>query len=163
LTKIGPDGAKTLLTDEVGAISAARGLSPDGSLLVVGTTNANGANQRAITGIDPQTGAVLWTIPLPVEDNWPLTAVDIPAFTPDGSRIYVCVSGLNKRYLYAVQLKPASCTADINTDGVLDFFDVSDFINAFGSGEPDADFNTDGNIDFFDVSDFIQAFNAGCP
>lgn len=58
---------------------------------------------------------------------------------------------------------PAGCPADINDDGVLDFFDVSDFINAFGSNDPAADFNNDGNIDFFDVSDFIQAFNAGCP
>lgn len=57
----------------------------------------------------------------------------------------------------------AGCPADINNDGVLDFFDVSGFISAFNAGEPDGDFNEDGNFDFFDVSGFINAFNAGCP
>ncbi|MGJ8635559.1 MAG: hypothetical protein ACSHX5_01755 [Phycisphaerales bacterium] len=49
------------------------------------------------------------------------------------------------------------CDADINGDGVLDFFDISGFLN----GAPD--FNGDGQFDFFDVSDFIAAFSVGCP
>lgn len=56
-----------------------------------------------------------------------------------------------------------TCVADFTGDGMLDFFDVSDFINAFSAIDPSADFNDDGNIDFFDVSDYLQAFNAGCP
>jgi len=27
----------------------------------------------------------------------------------------------------------------------------------------EADLNTDGDLDFFDVSDFLNAYNAGCP
>lgn len=55
------------------------------------------------------------------------------------------------------------CTPDMNNDEVLDFFDISVFLSAFGSANPAADFNDDGQLDFFDVSAFIAAFNAGCP
>lgn len=57
----------------------------------------------------------------------------------------------------------ASCDADLNGDGVLDFFDVSAFISAYNAHDPIADFTNDGNFDFFDVSAFINAYNAGCP
>ncbi len=56
-----------------------------------------------------------------------------------------------------------SCVADFTGDGVLDFFDVSAFLNAFNAGDPSADLTGDGTLDFFDVSAFLNAFNAGCP
>ncbi len=56
-----------------------------------------------------------------------------------------------------------TCIPDMNSDGVLDFFDISAFLIAFGNSDPVADFNSDGQLDFFDVSSFIAAFNAGCP
>ena len=56
-----------------------------------------------------------------------------------------------------------SCVADMNSDGELDFFDVSAFLTAFGDGDPVADFTGDGSFDFFDVSAFLAAFAAGCP
>ena len=55
------------------------------------------------------------------------------------------------------------CLADLTGDGELDFFDVSDFLDAFGAQDPIADFTGDGEYDFFDVSDFLDAFGAGCP
>ena len=55
------------------------------------------------------------------------------------------------------------CQADLNDDGVLDFFDVSAFLQAFGTMDPLADFTGDGSFDFFDVSAFLQAFSTGCP
>ena len=55
------------------------------------------------------------------------------------------------------------CTADLDGDGVLDFFDVSAFLTAFGSGSSDADLNGDGVFDFFDVSLFLTALGVGCP
>ena len=58
---------------------------------------------------------------------------------------------------------PNNCVPDLNGDGVLDFFDVSAFINGFSSQDPSADLNGDGNFDFFDVSAFINAFATGCP
>ncbi len=56
------------------------------------------------------------------------------------------------------------CPADLNTDGLLDFFDVSAFLVAFASDDLTvADLNDDGSLDFFDVSAFLVAFKAGCP
>lgn len=49
------------------------------------------------------------------------------------------------------------CRADINLDGVTDFFDISAFIK-FG-----VDFNGDGAFDFFDVSAFLTSFAEDCP
>jgi agmatine deiminase len=56
-----------------------------------------------------------------------------------------------------------SCVADLTGDGVLNFFDVSVFLNAYSANDPLADFTGDGTLDFFDVSAFLNAFNAGCP
>ena len=55
------------------------------------------------------------------------------------------------------------CPADINGDGLLNFTDVTGFIQAFNAGEARADFTLDGLINFFDVQAFVIAFNAGCP
>ncbi len=57
----------------------------------------------------------------------------------------------------------ASCPADLTGDGVLNFFDVSAFLNAYNAMDPAADFTNDGVFNFFDVSAFLNAFNAGCP
>ena len=58
---------------------------------------------------------------------------------------------------------PAACPADLTGDGMLNFFDVSAFLTAFGDGDLAADFNGDGVLNFFDVSAFLSAFGAGCP
>ena len=55
------------------------------------------------------------------------------------------------------------CPADLTGDGVLNFFDVSAFLNAFSNQDPAADFTGDGVYNFFDVSAFLNAFSAGCP
>ncbi len=64
---------------------------------------------------------------------------------------------------FTQELPPVECPPDINGDGVLNFFDVSAFLNAFNAMNPDGDFNNDGVYNFFDVSAFLNAFNAGCP
>ncbi len=55
------------------------------------------------------------------------------------------------------------CPPDMNFDGVLNFFDVQTFLQAFAAQEPLADFTGDGEHNFFDVQAFLQAFAAGCP
>lgn len=55
------------------------------------------------------------------------------------------------------------CVADLNQDCVLDFFDISAFLTAFGEMDPIADFNDDGSFDFFDISAFLTEFSSGCP
>ncbi|MCL4222120.1 MAG: VCBS repeat-containing protein [Phycisphaerales bacterium] len=58
---------------------------------------------------------------------------------------------------------PPACAPDLTGDGVLDFFDVQAFLQAFSSQQPSGDFNHDGAYDFFDVQAFLQAFANGCP
>jgi len=56
----------------------------------------------------------------------------------------------------------ATCPADLNGDGILDFFDVLAFLEAFAMGSADADFNLDDELNFFDVLAFLEAFAIGC-
>lgn len=65
--------------------------------------------------------------------------------------------------VYVFSVPSDACEADLTGDGVLNFFDVSAFLTAFGIQDPVADFSGDGSFDFFDVSGFLQAFSAGCP
>lgn len=55
------------------------------------------------------------------------------------------------------------CSPDLNADGLLDFFDVQFFLQAFSMQDPIADYNEDGTFDFFDVQAFLNAFSVGCP
>ncbi len=55
------------------------------------------------------------------------------------------------------------CLADRNGDGVLDFFDVQNFLAAFSAQNPSADMNNDGLFDFFDVQFYLNIFSQGCP
>jgi hypothetical protein len=65
---------------------------------------------------------------------------------------------------FTLTLSAMGCNAtDLNADGMLDFFDVSAFLTAFGNMDPIADFNGDGLFNFFDVSEFLTAFGEGCP
>jgi len=55
------------------------------------------------------------------------------------------------------------CIPDFTDDGILDFFDISAFLSALGSGGIEADLNNDGVLDFFDISAFLTLFGQGCP
>ena len=55
------------------------------------------------------------------------------------------------------------CLPDLDANCVLNFFDVSRFIQLYNNHDPQVDFTKDGEFNFFDVSVFIGAFNAGCP
>lgn len=52
----------------------------------------------------------------------------------------------------------AAVLADYDANGVFNFFDVLDFLDAFSIGQ--ADVNGDGVTDFFDVQQFVAAFSA---
>lgn len=51
--------------------------------------------------------------------------------------------------------------ADYNQDGLVDFFDYLDFVDAYSSSDPSSDFNGDTSIDFFDYLDFVDAYSLG--
>ncbi|MGJ8635561.1 MAG: GC-type dockerin domain-anchored protein [Phycisphaerales bacterium] len=57
----------------------------------------------------------------------------------------------------------SDCMADMNKDGVLDFFDISSFLSAFAAHDISADITSNGSWDFFDVSAFLDAFASDCP
>lgn len=55
-----------------------------------------------------------------------------------------------------------TCAADLTGDNVLDFFDISLFLNYFTSNNVRSDLNGDGTFDFFDISLFLQIYNGDC-
>ncbi len=64
---------------------------------------------------------------------------------------------------FEVTFCPPPCPADLNNDGILDFFDVARFLQWFSDGDPRADWNNDTILDFFDVLLYLDAFSTGCP
>lgn len=60
-------------------------------------------------------------------------------------------------YIYHIE-----CAADLNSDDVFDFFDVSMFLEAFANNESIADFTDDGAFDFFDIAAFLEEFSGNC-
>ena len=65
----------------------------------------------------------------------------------------------------SIELTVGQCLpADLSEPyGLLDFFDVSGFLQAFLTNDQSVDINGDGELDFFDISAFLAAFSAGCP
>lgn len=91
---------------------------------------------------------------------WNLASAN--AINEDGQ--IVGVGSLGGDPFRAFLLTPAaSCIADLNNDGVLNFFDVSALLTAFTNQDPLADLNNDGIYNFFDISAFITAYAQGCP
>jgi len=56
----------------------------------------------------------------------------------------------------------SGCPADVNGDGVLNFFDVLAYLENFSSGHPSADLNGDDELNFFDVLLFLEVFSSNC-
>lgn len=102
------------------------------------STAIDGVRGLYSMAIDFETGAMTPVTPAPVETN---------GITPETVRVWA----------------PPSCAADINGDGMLDFFDVADYLQLFSDGDLAADLTGDGVLDFFDVADFLQLFSDGCP
>lgn len=55
------------------------------------------------------------------------------------------------------------CVADFNQDGVVDNDDKQDHATALSNSNPRADVNFDGVINFFDIIDFATIHAGGCP
>ncbi|MCC5823345.1 MAG: CotH kinase family protein [Phycisphaerales bacterium] len=57
-----------------------------------------------------------------------------------------------------------ACLADFDGNGVVNFFDISAYLQAFAAGDPAADLAEPfGELNFFDLAAYLQLFNAGCP
>lgn len=71
--------------------------------------------------------------------------------------------GAGRGMFYAFEVAPPPCPADLNQDGVLNFFDVSAFLTAYSNEDPAVDFDGNGQFNFFDVSAFLTSYGTGCP
>jgi hypothetical protein len=106
--------------------------------------------------VDDQ-GQLIW-------NNNPFTGVRAPD-GPGAANVISSWTGGTGGINYRINMTGvcfAGCSADFNGDGIVDFFDYLDFVQAFAGNDPSADFNADGIIDFFDYLDFVQAFASGC-
>ncbi len=58
----------------------------------------------------------------------------------------------------------AVCVADLAEPfGALNFLDVSAFLTLYGNEDPAADINGDGVFNYFDISKYLEFFQLGCP
>ena len=56
-----------------------------------------------------------------------------------------------------------TCPADFQGDGLVNFFDISKFLQAYINNDQLADMTQDNELDIDDVFSFIDAMNQGCP
>lgn len=96
------------------------------------------------------------TSPLPHNQIWDLASRP----TDTGYEVWVATAS-EAMAVVSVEGEPA-CVADFNNDGLLDFFDVADFLDAFSATDITADLATDGLFNFFDVQEFLARFADGC-
>ena len=131
------------------------GASPNEDSMLVEISDDNGNSWSTLETVTENAGA--W-----VEKRFPAPASDqirvrfIASDLGSGSIVEAGVDDL--------RIEAVGCSgnpADINGDGSLDFFDVSEFLALFAAQDPIADFTGDGAWDFFDVSAFLAAFGAG--
>jgi hypothetical protein len=149
--------------------TAGAALTPDAGTLVLGLAEDVLPSQAYIAGVDPESAALRWSIPLPQEEGQFLRVSAEPSITDDGARAYVPVlAGTlargNVSYLYAVDLcgGPAPCPADFNGDGEVSRVDFLFFRFFFRSGDARADLDGDGEFTAADVAAFRDAFTSGC-
>jgi uncharacterized membrane protein len=164
----GPSGwEETILGSLVGTTNTAavRSMTPDGSIIV----GYNEFNNFNVSGF-------IWTEESGMEDieTWltdrgvvipnDLNILDVTAISSDGTLIAgIGASTFDGSPIGFVINTTEPCVADLNDDGVLNFFDISAFLTAFEAQDPAADFTDDGEFNFFDVSEFLSAYAAGCP
>lgn len=87
--------------------------------------------------------------------------IDVEASDGPGvDRIGVRLAGLagTVRLMPDAAVRVLEDLADFNADGARNFYDVRDFLAAFGAGDPGADLDGDGNLTFADMAAFVAAF-----
>jgi hypothetical protein len=85
------------------------------------------------------------------------------AVSNDGRMLYLADGDAGLTILDAQPCWFNPCPADIIEDGLLDFFDIQAYLNAYSAGDGLADWNDDGQIDFFDLQRYLIDYSAGCP
>ncbi len=83
--------------------------------------------------------------------------------TWDNPNNSVVEAGVDALRIDDVVCNSDDCAADRVMDGVLDFFDVQDFLGDFAAQDQSADIVDDDVFDFFDVQAYLTLFSDGCP
>jgi hypothetical protein len=125
---------------------------------------------------DGNAAFTLSATPVPIVSTIPIEGVDLPEIPfelptlgEETAGVLFTLSPQSIAFDASIALSisamgsPPACQADLTGDGVLNFFDISAFLNAYNTMDPIADFDGNGIFNFFDVSAFLNAFNAGCP
>lgn len=135
-----------------------------GDLLVVGNPLAEMSSRVSLYRIS--TGELVYQLQPGELIEWEIFghAVDVqwPTIVVSAPYIKNQVDEAGSVFVYNL-LDDSVCFADMNRDGVLNFFDVSSFLIAFIDGDPRADIDFSGEPSFFDLSYFLQNYKAGCP
>jgi len=108
-----------------------------------------------------QTTPKIFTPMIALNDIY-LTGLDYFDINGDGAQDIVATESLGYR-IPVYRGVPTPCHADLNLDHIIDFFDISLFIQMYTNQRPLADLNRDGIINFFDFSTLLDTFRNGCP
>ena len=119
------------------------------------TANVSRWDGTAWTALD--TGTNAWVEALGGMSG--VTANGAPALFVGGDFTTAGGIGASRVASYAcdcpADLAPPYCT--------MDFYDVLAYLSLLAASNPQADLNGDGVIDFFDILVFLNYFNGGCP
>ncbi|MGJ8636230.1 MAG: metallophosphoesterase [Phycisphaerales bacterium] len=133
-----------------------------------GQEDGDGAYTKSAAGLTPNSG----TVYVVAGNAGQLTGLELnhPAMASSHIELGSMVLDIHNNRLDAVSItdqgvindhftivKPAACPPDINSDGVVDFFDISQFLVT----RPD--WNSDTAFDFFDINSYLTAYSKGCP
>lgn len=151
----------TTLTNNTGALDDGFGnsMSAEGNIAVLGAFRDDdmGSNAGAVYIYDLETYQLIDKVyaPLPRSNHSAFGRTSrIQNGTILASSFLLSTPEPNDRVIHILE---QFCRADINLDGVTDFFDISDFIKV------GIDFNGDGRFDFFDISAFLTSYQTPCP
>ncbi len=134
-------------------------LTGNGLLDIVAATNASTPGVWVYTQVAPGQFAFGGRVPGPSATGCAVADLDA-----DGALDIVTVSGAFTRGVMTMSYGiPAACPADLNANGMLNFFDLARFVALYQQQDAAADVNGDGLFNFFDFSAYLAAFNAGCP
>lgn len=91
--------------------------------------------------------------------------VSVPPTVADGLEYtWEVVYEPNAVKVRVASIAPAVCTADLNQDGLINFFDMLAFVDLYNNEQPGADLAAPFGVwNFFDITEFITTFTSGCP
>lgn len=143
------------------------GADPNNDIFVVEVSNNNGATWTNLETVGPagaEANGSWYYKTFSIADVFatPSNQFKIRFIAADDGAGSVVEAGVDAIEIFAYDCG-ATCAADRNGDGLLDFFDVQDFLNDFAIHDASADLNGDNLWDFFDVQAYLNLFSAGCP